>query len=358
MRVGTFLRRGGIFFVAIGAVAMSLVFGWQGPAHTDVALADSPATGSIAVSAPGRVEPVSEERDLAATVTGRIVYVATEGQKVTAGEIVAEIDNADLRARLDAADARIRIRQSELERLHNGAREEERRAAKAAVTQADAAENLARLVLQRRRPLAKTGVASSETVDRARADFDSAVANRMLLAERLALINGPPRPEDVAIAEANLAMARADADALRAEIEKTRLRSPIAGVVLRRYKAVGETVAVLPPTLIATVGDISKLRVRADVDEADVAKAVVGQTVWVTADAYRDRRFPGVVTKVALSLGQKRIRTDEPTEKLDNKVLQVLIDLTDADRLPVGLRVDVFFMPMAAKVTKKLAETR
>lgn len=355
MRLASILRRGGAFLVAAGAIAMAPAFDWEGSPHFDVARADLPAKGTIAASAPGIVEPVSEQRDLGATITGRITNIAAEGQTVTKGQIVAEIDNADLKARLVAAEARIEIRKAELQRLLNGAREEERRAAKAELAKAAAAENLARLVLQRKRPLAKSGAASSASVDRARADFDSAVANRKMLVEHLAMLDRPPRSEDVAIAQANLDAARADADAIRADIEKTRLRSPVDGVVLRRYKLVGETVAVVPPTLIATVGDISRLRVRADVDEADVAKVAVGQKAWVTADAYGDHRFYGVVSKVGESLGPKRIRTNDPTEKLDTKVLQVMIDLEDGARLPVGLRVDVFFEPLSG--VKKLAQT-
>jgi len=307
-----------------------------------------PPPEPVAASAPGRVEPSSEERDLAATAVGDLTYVADEGEKVAAGEIVAEIDNADLKAQLAAAEAQIQLRESELERLMNGAREETRQQAAAAVAEADAAVHLAQVIMERRRPLAESGFASAETFDRARADFDSATAHRRRLSEELALLNAPPRPEDVAIAKANLQIARSDADALRAAIEKTRLRSPVDGVVLRRYRAIGETVSIQPATLIATVGDIRRLRVRADVDEADVTQVAVGQKVWVTADAYGDRRFHGTVASVGKRLGQKQIRTDEPTEKLDTKVLQVLIDLDETAQLPVGLRVDVFFEPISA----------
>jgi len=248
------------------------------------------------------------------------------------------------------------MRASELERLMNGAREEVRQAAQAAVAEAEANVRLAQEILQRRRPLAASGAASVETLDHARADYDTAVARRWRLAEELALLNAPPRPEDVAIAKANLEIARGDANALRAAIEKTRLRSPVDGVVLRRYRAAGETMSIQPATLIATVGDTSRLRVRADVDEADVARVAVGQKVWVTADAYGDRRFSGTVATVGKRLGRKEIRTDQPTEKLDTKVLQVVIDLAGIPELPIGLRVDVFFKPVSAEVSENVMQ--
>lgn len=341
-------------FVAFIAIGLTLSVGDVVPVR--VAYAEAPLPPLVSVSAPGRVEPYSEERDLAATAVGKIVYVRDEGEKIAAGDIVAEIDNADLVARLSAAEARITMRENELDRLNNGAREEERHEAEAAVAEAEAVRHFAEIDLQRTLPLAGKGFASMQALDRARADAASATAHTRLLAERLALLKAPPRPEDVAIAAANLAMAKADAAALKAEIEKTRLRSPIDGVVLRRYKTLGETVSYQPPTLIAKVGDVSKLRVRADVDEADVGRVATGQRVSVAADAYPGQRFMGTVTIVGLRLGQKEMRTDEPTEKLDTKVLQVLVDLDENIRLPIGLRVDVSFAPLSTNVAEKLAE--
>jgi HlyD family secretion protein len=93
---------------------------------------------------------------------------------------------------------------------------------------------------------------------------------------------------------------------------------------------------------VFTVADTRRLRVRADVDETDVARIAVGQPAWVTADAYGSRRFEGTVVRVGSVLGRKNIRTDEPAEKQDTKVLETLIELAPDARLPVGLRVDVF----------------
>src|SRR5262249_3453147 len=95
-------------------------------------------------------------------------------------------------------------------------------------------------------------------------------------------------------------------------------------------------------SLIFVMADTSRLRVRADVDESDVAKLAVGERVWVHADAYGDRRFGGGVTRGGQSLGRKNIRTDEPTEKRDTKILETLVDLDPDVQLPLGLRVDVF----------------
>ena len=302
------------------------------------------APGQRAATAPGIVEPASEERDIAASVTGRLKGpIPEEGQAVAAGAIIAEIENDDLKAELAAALARVAIRQSERERLRAGARQEERQEAAAELKQAEAQLNLAQKNFGRRQSLVHDGIASVEAADGARADYESAAARRDLMAARVALVNAPPRPEDVAIADANLAAARAQVADLEARLEKTRLRSPVAGVILKRYKMPGETVSDMPPTLVAKVGDISHLRVRAQIDEADIAKVEVGQHVTIQADAFGAQRFSGTVMKVGTRLGPKYLKTDAPGERFDTKVLEAIIALDGQPPLPAGLRVDLFF---------------
>jgi hypothetical protein len=116
--------------------------------------------------------------------------------------------------------------------------------------------------------------------------------------------------------------------------------------VLRIHHREGESVSnsTNAPDPIFTIGDKSALRVRVDVDEADVSKLSLGQRAYVTADAYGDKRFPGHVVRIGQEMGPKNIRTDEPTERVDKKVLQTLIRLDDGHELPVGLRVDSFIV--------------
>jgi HlyD family secretion protein len=338
--------------------AIAILVPWFLPVETSLG-ADSAteyaAIGAMKrlVAAPGLVEPISGTRQVAATVVGRIIKMSVdEGDHVAAGQVIAEIDNADLRAQLAAAKAAVEARQSELQKLEAGAREQERREAEAAVAEAQAETKLAGLTYQRREALGVKSIVSKESVDQARAGRDAALAREALQAEKLALLVAPPRAEDVAIAQANLASARAHVDEISAQLEKTIIRSPIDGVVLRRYRRAGESVTNLPPTPIVDVGDISRLRVRVDLDESDVGHVTVGEGAWITADAFGAKRFHGVVTKIGDALGPKTFRTDQPGERLDTKVLEVRVAL-DADvHLPVGLRVDVVFDPSAKKTAE------
>jgi HlyD family secretion protein len=93
---------------------------------------------------------------------------------------------------------------------------------------------------------------------------------------------------------------------------------------------------------VVTMADDAVLRVRLDVDEADVSKLKVGERAYLTAEAYGDHKFWGTVIRVGGILGRKSIRTDEPSEHVDTKILETLVELDGGQRLPLGLRVDAF----------------
>jgi len=90
------------------------------------------------------------------------------------------------------------------------------------------------------------------------------------------------------------------------------------------------------------MADDSVLRVRLDVDESDVSKLRMGQRACVTAEAYGTHKFWGHVMRVGHILGKKNVRTDEPSEHVDTKILETLVELEPGQQLLLGLRVDSF----------------
>ena len=84
------------------------------------------------------------------------------------------------------------------------------------------------------------------------------------------------------------------------------------------------------------------LRVKLDLDEGDVSKPRVGQRAYVTVEAYGDHKFWGSVIRVERILEKKNIRTDEPFERVDTKILETLVELDPGQRLPLRLRVDSY----------------
>jgi HlyD family secretion protein len=309
-----------------------------------------PAPASV-VAAPGRVEPTTTPFELALSTIGQLkaVYVAA-GDKIRRGELLAELDNADQHARVDEAEATVALRQAQLEKLKNGARPEERQEEAARLAEAKAGLAYAKSEFGRQMPLAQAGASSRQSLDQSESSLQTAEAKETVAAAAVALINAPPRLEDVAIDKANLVLARAQLAEQQAMLDKTQLRSPLDGIVLRRYLRGGEAVGVTPPTPILEVGDTSRLRVRAEIDQTDIGRVAVGDHAWVTADAYPGRRFGGVVTWLAARVGRKTVHTDDPADRSDTQVLDALIDLDHGVALPVGLRVDVTIAP--SKIAK------
>ena len=308
-----------------------------------------PTTGSR-IAAGGLVEPVNEERVIIPQISGRLdrVYIE-EGDSVTAGQLIAEIENAELRAAMAAAAAQVDLRQAELDALKNGARVEEIAAAEASLAAADAAALLAAETLKRNQPLLAEGRISQSRFDEVRAAADTARAERARAAASLALLRAGARSEDIRAAEARLAAARAERQRAGALFEKSQVRSPVDGSVLKRDLREGETVVALSPLPLARIGDTRQLHVRADIDELDIDRIRVGQVAEVRSDAFPGRSFPGKVIHVSQRMGRRNMSSGDPAEKQDVKILEALILLDGHPALPVGLRVDVFIDAGAAK---------
>ena len=306
--------------------------------------ARDPAPGHHLVAAPGLVEPNGEEREIGSQVIGIIREMRVEeNDKVVADQIIAIVDNKEQLARVQSAKAQLALRTAELDRIIHGARPEERREARAAVAETEANLDLARREYERKLPLARSGASTQSALDQATSALHAIEAHRTVMSERLAVMEAGSRSEDIEAARAQVALAEADLALAEALLDKTFIRSPVSGSVLRRYRAAGEAVGNMPPTAVAVVGDLSRLRVRAEVDETDVGRVTPGQRVEVTADAYPDRRFGGTVYRVSSRLGGKAVQTGRPADRVDTKVMQVLIDLDSGTTLPIGLRVDAYF---------------
>ena len=298
---------------------------------------------NLLIAAPGRVEAVSEEVRVSSELSGRLKTVnVEEGDRVRQGQVLAEIQNDDYRARVQEAEAELAQREAELRRTVNGARAQERREAEASRKAAEAVLHNARSEAERRRGLADRNVISRDEAERYERAYQVARAQYEEAAQHFSLIDANAREEDRAHAEAAVATAKAQLAEARAYLEKSYIRAPINGVILRQLRHTGESVSTQFDSPVVTMADDSVLRVRLDVDETDVSKLIVGQRAYVTAEAYGEHKFWGRVIRVGLILGKKNIRTDEPSEHVDTKILETLVELDAGQRLPLGLRVDSF----------------
>ncbi len=339
------MNRSRILFFSLAALILAgTLFLLRGRVH--VANAAPPASTTThegLIAAPGRVEAVSEEIRVSSELSGRLKAVdVEEGDRVHKGQVIAQLVNEDYAARVAAAEATLAQRQAELLRLVNGARSQERRASEADLAAAQAVLENSQREAERRRNLADHDMISRDEADRYERAYKVARAEYERASQEYSLVQADARDDERQRDEAAVAAARAQLAEARAYCEKTFIRSPIDGVILRKFRHTGESVSTQFDSPVVTLADDSSLRVRLDVDETDVARLRVGQPAFVTAEAYGSRKFTGRVMRVGHILGRKNVRTDEPSERVDTKILETLVQLDRGQTLPLGLRVDSF----------------
>ncbi|MBV9761794.1 MAG: efflux RND transporter periplasmic adaptor subunit [Acidobacteriaceae bacterium] len=293
------------------------------------------------IAAPGVVEAASEEVAIGAEIAGRLRSVAEEGEHVTRGQIVAALDQSVARERVEAAEAEVKLRKADLDAIRNGANNLQRTEAWVKYKQSQTATAEARAEYDRRKKLFEEGAIAEEELQRSASELEAAQQREEEANLQRRIVAAPALDTDRERAEAALMEAQAGLDEARIVLEKTNIRAPIAGVVVHKFLKVGEMASATSGAIL-TVADTSRLRVRAEIDEADVGSVRVGESAYVTAAAFGERRFAGRVIRVASALGRKKTRTGEPSERVDTRVLETLIELDSSASLPLGLRVTCF----------------
>ncbi len=345
------MKRSGILIVAIAAIVgvgstLWVLRGSKGAqSPVPVVEANAAAKPSSLVAAPGRVEPISEEIKVSAEIRGKLREVRVEeGDTVKQGQIIAVLENDDYRAQVASSEARLKEKEAALLRVINGARQQERQEAWQNAEAAKAQLENAQAEMDRRRSLYEKGVIAKEEADRSEREYKVAKARFDAAQQRHSFVDDKARDEDRAMSEADVALARAQVEEARAKYEKTFVRAPIDGVILRKHMKSGESVSEMRENPVVTMANVATLRVRVDVDETDIGRIQVGQRAYVTAEAFRGEKFYGRIVRIGQLLGKKNVRTDEPSERVDTKILETLIELEDGRKLTPGLRVDSYII--------------
>jgi HlyD family secretion protein len=338
---------------AVAAIATSVMLNQLTPqlsqnaqqiAGGNAQAADTPLARPVwAASATGRVEPKDGEVRISAEAPARIAEViAKTNDKVMAGELLVKLDSDDLMPKLAAAlsEAEVRVRERDEEPATGVALDRHR--AEDAVYASERGRFSAQSALDEAIRQGKAG-GDEKAVAAAREKLMQ--AEKKLADDRGALTAvlakaGLPLPTRL---ESAVAIARTDIAQVENAIERTRVRAPYDGTVLNVWAKVGEMAAPSPDAALLLFGDISSLRVRAEVEERDVTRIRLGQRVVVRADAFPDKDFEGVVTQLAPALGSPRITSRGPRRPNDVEVLEVLISLDGTPPLLTGMRVDAFF---------------
>ncbi len=340
--------RGGHFADAVIATVCLAAVAFAAGAYaqnTRVAERSDAATRKWDATAPGRIEPRTQEVRLGASTPGRIAEVRVNtNDKVFPGELLVRLDDEEALARVASAEAQVAASER--------ARDEERRRGSADLRRAeDDVADAAKAVAQAWSRLDAVSVphegAAPAVEDAVIGGARSALARAQddLRQKQDALRKakqdaGLPTKE-----ESDVSAARAGLMLAQAEVQKTRIRSPIDGTALQVRARVGEMVVPSPEQWLVLLGDISGLAVRAELDEHDFAKVRVGQRAVVRAYAFPDREFEGRVRSIAHYVGPSRLGAQGPqrNKMSDVDVADVVVDLTDPGPLAVGMQADVYF---------------
>lgn len=297
-----------------------------------------------AASATGRVEPKSGEVRVTATVPGKIVTIPVElNDSVKSGDVLVRLDDRDAMTKVVAATAEEQVRVRERDEEEAVGLQLERRKAEDAVADAKRAVFAAQQELDAAYIEARTNNGAEAAVDEARtklADAEKKLDTELTEMSKVLNKGGMPLPTRM---ESALTISRSDLDAAELGVKNTRIRAPFDGTVLNVIAKEGEVAAPSPENPLVVFGDLSSMKVRAEVEERDAAKIRKGQRVVVRADAYPNQDFEGRVEFIAQSLSPPNIVSRGPRRPNDVEVLEVIIDLDGNPPLLTGMRVDVFF---------------
>ena len=315
-----------------------------GSASTASYAQGKPASSRIAGL--GVVEPAAGLVDLAPLMPGVIAAIhVREGDRVKQNDLLVEFLNDDLKAKVAQAEALVTVKRADLTRIRRGPRPEEIRKAEAQLKEEESNLKLLELQHTRRQNLARAGAVSAEAYNTASSSLAASRERRQAVQQTLSILRQGSRPEEIEAAEGEMQLAEQQHAEARAVLARSYIRATVTGTILRRYKEPGEAVLSQNASPILQIADTSRLVVRTQVDEDEIAPLKIGQAAEITAPALGNRKLTGRVVRIAPRLGAKTISTSSPTEKRDARVLDVIVALQPGLEIPVDLRVDVVIDP-------------
>src|SRR5512135_906843 len=249
----------------------------------------------------GTLNPI-ETIDIGAQVSGKITKLyADYNSPVKAGAIVAELDQEQLKMKIQQNEASYQTRSAGLEQAKVTLQTSEKAYARA-------------------KTLFAKNLLSAEEMDTAEANYLNA---------KSALVSS----------QASLAQAKSTLDQSKVDLSYAVIRSPVDGVVITRKVSLGQTVqsSYQAPVLFQVATDLTKMKVECDVDESDIGKVKEGQKVRFTVEAYPNESFNGVVQQVRVSpTTTNNVVTYTTIVNLDNPEKKLLPGMTATVSIIVG----------------------
>lgn len=213
-------------------------------------------------------------------LSGQVLELKADfNSEVKPNDILAVIDDKSFAARVAQSKADLAMSEAQLANSD------------AALRRAEAVLKQAERTIARQQTLATKGITTQTSVDTAVRDVDVAKAE-------ISVANA-----QIVSAKAQIEQRKAALDQAQIDLDRTRIRSPIDGTVIGRTIDIGQTVAasLQAPELFKIAQDLRRIRLEAQVNEADVGSVAEGNAVTFTVDAYPERSFQGRVTQVRLA---------------------------------------------------------
>jgi HlyD family secretion protein len=303
-------------------------------ADTSKAPAPAPVTaaGDWVAAGPGRVEPITGEIRVGSPVAGQIGSILVfPRDKVFKGALLAIIEDSEQQARVKAAEAEVAFRESERDVALSAGVANERRSAE---------DNLAKAEKDMRRDqaaldqLAATH-AQAQAIDTAQTALAASRTKFLEMRRALEVVLSSPNAPRPTRTESAVVVARAELG----------VRAPRDGVILQSLKTEGDMASATLEDVLFTMGDISRLRVRVEVDENDIGNIAAGQGVIVRSDAFTHWDISGVVAHIGVNARARVLAAQRAIVTPKDNAIDVIVELDTSTPLVPGMRVDAFFKP-------------
>jgi HlyD family secretion protein len=319
---GSPASRSGRIWLGVGAVAVLAlipVFTKPGPLKVRTTTVERGPIRSL-ISTNGKVEPIQnfEAHAPAATTVKRLLV--KEGDRVRKGQLLLQLDDADLRSQAARAQAQMKSAQADQADLTSGGTREETLTLDSQLNKARNARDAAQRNLDTLRRLQQQGAASSGEVRQAEDTVQRTQADTTLLEQKQKDRYSKP---EVAKVEAQGAEAQAAYDAAEDALQKSSVRAPFDGIVYTL--PVKQGAYVQTGDLLLQEGDLSRMLVRTFVDEPDIGRLAAGHKIEVSWDALPSRIWTGTVSTIPSTVKLRGARNvGEVTCTVDNRDLRLL----------------------------------
>ncbi len=268
---------------------------------TGNAAATKPAAGKVVLESKGYIIP-EQQILVSPQVSARIVELNFEaGQQVEKGFVLAVLDDTEYRAEYARATADYEASRERMIESKEGSRPEEIKQAQAELAEAETQLALAQRLLDRRKELFEKKIIQAQDFDDAESAYQALVKRVDRLKATTQLVLDGPRVERKRAAEADVRRSEAELTRAKWRLDNTIIKAPITGTILKKNAELGNLVnpvAFNGSFSLCDMADLSKLEVELSIQERDVSKVFQNQKCRVRSEAYPDRAYDGVVSRL------------------------------------------------------------